>query len=328
MHWEHGTVVVTIDKTFEENLEMELGQLKHFVTIADTRSFTKAAELLHLSQPALSYQIRRLETELGTRLFDRGPRRVTCTADGELFLPLAQAVLFLADEAVRVLREHLGVEAGEVRLGANDSVSTYLLPGILASFRRNFPRVRVQLYEGGDLQLEHRVLDGTIDFAIVTAPGSPSTLEITPLFPEELLLILAPSHRYATRSTIALRELAYEQFVFPTHAYNVVSQLVEACRLVGFEPKVSYQTGSLESVKGFVRQGLGVAVLPRMAVTGPGSVEALVTLHLQEHLTRSLNLIRGKDRSMPAAAQALMIHVRETLMNGATEASPAAGGAA
>ena len=298
---------------------MELSQLKHFVTIADTRSFTKAAQLLHLSQPALSYQIRRLETELGTRLFDRGSRRVTCTPDGELFLPLAQAVLFRADEAVRVLREHLGVEAGEVRLGANDSVSTYLLPGILASFRRNFPRVRVRLYEGGDMQLEHRVIDGTIDFAIVTAPGSPSALDTTPLFPEELLLVLPPNHRYAARTTVALRELSYEQFVFPTHAYNVVSQLVDACRVVGFEPKVSYQTGSLESVKGFVRQGLGVAVLPRMAVTGPGGVEALAAIPLDEHLTRSLNLIRGKDRSMPAAAQALMMHVRQTLMHGSAD---------
>ena len=303
---------------------MDLSQLKCFVTIADTQSFTKAAKLLHLSQPALSYQLQRLETQLGTRLLDRGSRKVTCTPNGELFLPLAQAVLFRADEAVRVLREHMGVEAGTVRLGANDSVITYFLPGILASFQRHFPRVLVQLHEGGETQLEHSVLEGTLDFAIVTAPGSPAALDTTPLFAEELLLTMPPTHRYATRSTVALRELASEQFVFPTQAQasNTVSQEVEACHGAGFEPKVSYQTGSLESVKGFVRQGLGIAILPQMAVTGQGRTEGLVAIPLEEHLTRNLNLIRGKDRSMPAAAQALVVHLQSVLADAGTSGTP------
>ena len=109
---------------------MELTQLKYFVTIAETLSFTKAADLLHVSQPALSYQMRQLEIELGTKLFEpRAPKDQLSLRTGELFLPLAQAVLFRADEAVRVLREHLGVEAGEVRMGCNPSVATYVVPG-------------------------------------------------------------------------------------------------------------------------------------------------------------------------------------------------------
>ena len=294
---------------------VELIQLKYYVAIADALSFTRAAELLHVSQPALSYQMRRLETELGTSLFDRGRPKISLTPDGEIFLPLAQAVLFRAHEAVRVLREHMGVEAGEVRMGCNPSVGTYLVPSLLASFRRSFPRVRVQLFEDGDLELQRGVFDGTMDFAVVTAPGSPRTLDVTPLAAEDLLLAVPPGHRFAGRSTIRLGELSYEHFVLPTNSFNMTTQLIDACRRVGFEPKVAYQTGSLESVKNFVREGLGVSVLPRMALDELGR-EGLVILKVEGGLVRDLNLIQRKDRSTTGAARALMLHVRAVLDGG------------
>jgi LysR family transcriptional regulator, transcription activator of glutamate synthase operon len=288
---------------------LELTQLKYFATIADMLSFTKAADVLRVSQPALSYQVRQLETELGTRLFDRGKRRIALTPDGELFLPLAQAVLFRADEATRVLREHLGVEAGEVRLGCNPSVATYLMPGLLASFKRNFPRVRVSLSELGDVELQRSVVDGTVDFAIVTAMGSSGTLDVTPLATEELLLALPPAHRFASRSIISLRELAYEEFVVPADSFKIGVEFIEACRGVGFEPRIAYQTFSFESAKGFVRQGLCVAVLPRMAL-GTGTNEGIAILRMEDRLARQLNLIRGRNRSLTGVARALMAHVQ------------------
>ncbi len=291
---------------------MELTQLKHYVTIAETLSFTRAAELLHVSQPALSYQIRRLELELGTTLFDRGGRKITLTPDGRIFLPLAQNVLLKADEAVSVFKEHLGVETGDVRMGCNPSVATYRGPSLIASFRRLFPRVRVHLVEGDELELQQGVLEGTVDFAVVTAPGSPQILDITPLAVEDILLVVSPVHRYAGRATMALAELQEEEFVLPTGSFNMTSQVIDACRRVGFEPKVVYQSGSLELIKGFIRQGLGVSVLPRMAVEGP-SGEGLAVIRLEEGLTRELNLIRGKDRAATAATRALMIHVRTRL---------------
>ena len=288
---------------------MELTQLKYYVTIAETLSFTRAAQILHVSQPAVSYQIRRLESELGTRLFDRGGRKIALTPDGEIFLPLAQSVLLKADEALRALREHLGVETGEVRMGCNPSVATYRGPSLIASFRQHLPRVRVQLIEGGDLELEQGVLEGTIDFAVVTAPGSPHTLDVTPLAAEDLLLVVSPSHGYADRSTVALAELNYEEFIFATNSYNITAQIIDACRRVGFEPRVAYQTGSLELLKGFVRQGLGVSMLPRMAVEGM-SGDGLAVIEIEGGLTRELNLIRGRDRAATAATRALMAHVR------------------
>lgn len=291
---------------------MELTQLKYYVTIAETLSFTRAAEVLRVSQPALSYQIRRLEAELGTVLFDRSKRRIALTPDGELFLPLAQAVLFRADEATRIVREHLGVEAGEVRVGCNPSVATYLMPRLLADFRKDFPRVCVSLIEGGDMLIQRTVLEGTLDFAIVTAMGFSGTLEVIPLAAEELLLALPPTHRFASRKSVSLRELAEEEFVVPADSFRVTARFVDACRSVGFEPKVAYQTGSFESAKGFVRQSLCAAVLPRMAL----SVESggdIAILEIEDGPSRQLHLIRAKNRSLTGAARALITHIQTSL---------------
>ncbi len=288
---------------------MELFQLKYFVNIADTLSFSRSAESLHVSQPALSHQMQQLERELGTKLFDRGRRKIKLTPSGEVFLPLAQAVLFRADEAVRVLKEHMGVEAGDVRMGCNPSVATYVAPKMLASFRNSFPRVTVELVEGGDAELARMVLAGSIDFAVVTASGSPTTLDTTYLTAEELMVVMPPGHRLAARRSVALTELAEEAFLFPSESFNVTLQVMEACRASGFEPQIPYRTGSVESVKNFIRHGLGISVLPAMTL-GDMSGAGLAILREEGGLSRDLNLIQAKDRSPTGAARALMLHVK------------------
>jgi DNA-binding transcriptional LysR family regulator len=288
---------------------MELTQLKYFVTIAETLSFTGAAELVHVTQPALSYQMRRLEEELGTQLFHRRGRRISLTSDGEVFLPLARSVLSRASEAVRLLRDRSGVETGDVRLGANPSVAAYLLPTLLASFKEAFPQVRVEVAEGGDLELQQRVYSGSLDFAVVTAPGSPQSLDVVRLGSEEVLVITSLRHRLAERRMIDLSELAFDDFVLPANAFNLATQVIDNCRRAGFEPRVAYQTGSIESLKNFVRQGLGVSMLPNLALGGLGR-EDLAAIEVKGGLTRELSLIRSKDRSHTRSAQMLMAHVR------------------
>jgi DNA-binding transcriptional LysR family regulator len=218
-------------------------------------------------------------------------------------------VLSRASEAVRLLQDRSGVDTGDVRLGANPSVGTYLLPALLASFHDAFPRVRVELAEGEDLELRHRVHSGSLDFAVVTAPGSPQSLEVILLGSEDVMVVTSPGHRLADRRSIDLSELAFDDFVLPNNAFNLPAQLVDACRRVGFEPRVAYQAGSIESVKNLVRQGLGVSLIPAMCLEGLGR-EGLAVMEVQGGLTRELSLIRSKDRSHTRAAQALMEHVR------------------
>lgn len=292
---------------------MELIQLKYFTTIAETMSFTAAAEILHVSQPALSYQIRHLERELGTRLFERKSRRIKLTPDGEVFLPLAQSVLFRANEALRILREHMGAEVGEVRMGCNPSVAQSLVPAILAEFHNDYPRVMVEVTEGGDTELQRLIQTGQIDFAVVTAPGSPQILDVTPLGTEYLRVVTSVRHELAKRRRVDLRDLSEEQFVFFDNSFNLRGQILDACRRAGFEPKIAYQAGSIEAVRNFVRQGLGISIMPGIALEGLGR-QALAIIEVEGGLTRDLNLITAKDRSLTHAAEALASLVKRTVM--------------
>jgi DNA-binding transcriptional LysR family regulator len=293
---------------------MELIQLRHFVTIAEAMSFTGAANQLHVSQPALSYQMQRLEKDLGVKLFDRKGRTIALTADGELFLPLAQGVLFQADDAVRVLREHVGAEVGEVRLGCNPSIAIHLIPGVLGAFHKDYPRVRVEMIEAGDMELQHTVQRGRVDFAVVTAAGSPHLLDITPLGTEYLRVVTDPGHRLAARISVDLRELAGEQFILPSRSYDLTVQIIAACRSAGFEPRITYQGGSLETAKNLVRQSLGISILPAVTLEGIAR-HGLAVIAVEGGLTRELNLITGKDRVPTHAARVLIAHVQRSVMD-------------
>ena len=292
---------------------MELLQLRYFVAIADTRSFTEAAKRLHVSQPALSYQIKRLENEIHARLFERTSRRVSLTSDGQAFLSLAQSVLSRADEALQMMEERLGVETGDVTFGTLPSVGAHVVPHILQTFRRHFPGVRVTLREGATMALERAVLDGELDFAIVQVPSASNALEVTPLLREELLVVVPLNHRLADRTSVSLIELRDEDFIGLGGSFQLTQQVVDACRQVGFEPRITYETGALESVRSFVRNELGIGILPRLATEGHER-EGLQAIPLEQALTRDLNLIRGKHRYAAVATRALMVHVRTTIL--------------
>ncbi|MFH0915412.1 MAG: LysR family transcriptional regulator [bacterium] len=290
---------------------MELDQLRSFVAVAEARSFTRAARLVHRSQPAVSRQIARLESELGTPLFERYGRHVECTSDGKLLLPLAKNIVARADDATRLIREHVGSVSSKVRFGSTGTVFAYLLSPILASFLKSYPKVHLDLMERDDALLEELVIGGELDCAIVTAWGSPRAATVH-LLTEEILLVIPRTHRLAERSTVALRELAEEPFLIPGLSMNMGNLLTDACRRAGFEPRLPYRANYLELAKALVRQGLGIALFPKM-LADPESLEGLVALPLEERLVRDLNLVYPRERPLPTAARALMIHIRATV---------------
>ena len=290
---------------------MELDQLRSFVAVAEVRSFTRAASLAHLTQPAISRQIARLEGELGVRLFERYGRRVECTPDGKLLLPLAKAIVARADDAARIMREHAGMVSSRVRVGSTGTVFGYLLSPVLASFIKTYPKIHLDLIERDDTLLEEGVFNGELDCAIITAWGS-SRAAVMHLLTEEILLVMRRDHRMAGNKVIALGDLADEPFLLPGHQLNTSNLLMDACRRAGFEPKVPYRANYLELSKALVRQGLGVALLPRMFV-GPGTMDELVAIPLKERITRDVDLIYSNERPLPVAARSLALHIRASL---------------
>ena len=290
---------------------MELDQLRSFVAVAEVRSFTRAAALAHLTQPAISRQIARLEGELGVRLFERYGRRVECTPDGKLLLPMAKAIVTRADDATRMMREHAGMVSSRVRVGSTGTVFGHLLSPILASFIKTYPKIHLDLVERDDTLLEEGVFNGELDCAIITAWGS-SRAAVMHLLTEEILLVVRADHRVAREQIVSLADLAEEPFLFPGHSLNTTNLLMDACRHAGFEPKVPYRANYLELSKALVRQGLGLALLPKMFIP-KDQLSGLVAIPLKEHLTRDLELIYSNERPLAVAARSLALHIKASL---------------
>lgn len=290
---------------------MELDQLRSFVAVAEARSFTRAASLVHLSQPAISRQIARLETELGAQLFERYGRRVECTADGRLLLPLARNIVARADDAARLIKEHVGTVSSKVSLGSTGTVFAYLLAPVLASFMKTYPGVHLDLLEKEDVLLEEAVMNGELDCAIVTAWGSPRAAT-TRILTEEILLLVPQGHRLTGDSPVSLVSLADEPILLPGHSMNMSNLLMDVCRRAGFEPRVPYRANYVELTRALVKQGLGVALIPKMLAV-PETLDGLVTIPLVEHPARSLDLLYLREHPVSTAARALMIHIRASV---------------
>jgi DNA-binding transcriptional LysR family regulator len=251
---------------------MELHQLRYFVTVVRDGTFTKAAERLYITQPSLSEQIRKLETELGSPLFQRLGRRLALTSAGECFLPHAERVMFEVEQGRARVQEVRGLHRGRLSIGVLPSAAAKLLPKFLAEFRHRHPGVEVSLREENDSrEFEQMVHDGLLDLAIVRLPVRRRTdLEVEFLVREPMVMVAPPGHRLGDRRTIALAELANEPFVTMKPEHGLREMLQAFCRQAGFDPHVVFEAGQLGSLMGLVLAGVGITVVPRMAAGNEG----------------------------------------------------------
>jgi DNA-binding transcriptional LysR family regulator len=287
---------------------MELDLLKSFLAVAEARSFSRAARAIHSSQPTLSRHVAGLEAQLGTALFERYGRHVECTASGELLLPLAQAIVTRTDEAISLIREQAGAGPSIVRFGAFGNVFALLLTPVLVSFTAAHPNVSIDLIEKDDAQLEEAVISGELECAVITRWGS-TRAAAHHLLSEEILLVVPHHHRLASHSAVALSMLANESILLPPGTVNTGNVVADAFRRSGFEPRFSYRARYPELTKALVRKGLGVAPMPKMLLAAE-TLEGLVAIPFREPLTRDLDLIYPRDRTLPAITRALMVHIR------------------
>jgi DNA-binding transcriptional LysR family regulator len=282
---------------------MELRQLRYFTTVAQKLNFSRAADELHVAQPAISQQIRVLETELGVRLFDRVGGRVALTPAGAALLPHAHHIL-AAVEAARQEVDELGtLSRGTASLGAPPTVSTHLLPALLARFRRQYPGLEVTLREAGTETLLKLVEAGQLDLAIVVTDRLPSTVEQQPFLQEHYVLAVSTHHRLARSKSVRLADLAAEPFILFPESYKLREVTLLACRAAGFEPRVALDGGAMQSALEFVASGLGVALVPELALRRARGVHGVPIA--DQDLSRRLGVVGRKGRYLSPAARAL-----------------------
>jgi DNA-binding transcriptional LysR family regulator len=284
---------------------VQLQQLAYFVAVADTRHFTRAAEEVHVSQPSLSQQIKALERELGAELFSRARGHITLTDAGEALLPLARRILADADTARQEVQELAHLRRGRVRLGATPSLCTGLLPDVLRAFHDRHPGIALLVEEGGSHDLVRELARGALDLALVVLPlPTPSPALTTVELFEEDLVVVSSAEAPAPRSPLRVADLEGRPMVMFRHGYDLRDLTLAACRAAGFEPYFTVEGGEMDAVLGFVRAGLGLAVVPQMVATRSGQ-GLRVTPLARPGLHRTIALAHRTDVAPPRAAREL-----------------------
>jgi DNA-binding transcriptional LysR family regulator len=226
---------------------VELRHLRYFVTVADTLHFGRAAEQLHIAQPPLSQQVRRLEAELGVQLLQRTSRRVDLTDAGRLFLVEARRTLAQADRAARVAVRAQRGELGRLTIGYMASAELTVFPRVLPAFRKRYPDVDLVLQILAPREQFQRLRAGRLDVGFVRLPARDRRLAIVPVFREPLVAVLPEDHTLARQRTVSLRSLRDETFVlFPReHSPAYYDSLMEICRESNVEPKLVQESEKL-----------------------------------------------------------------------------------
>lgn len=273
------------------------------MAIAREGSFTRAAEKLYLAQPSLSVQIRKLEQELGVRLFERLGRRAVPTRSGESFLVQAERVLAEVDVLLEQMEEIKDVRRGRLALGVLPSVGTRLLPDVLRAYHQRHPGVEVVMLEqdlDASAEFQRRVYQGELDLAVVRMPATLPSLRVQTLIREPMVALLPPGHRLAGQPCVHLAELAGEMFVALRSGGGLRVLMNEMCDQAGFTPEVSVETGQLSMIWSMVQAGMGVAVLPRLAAGEHASVVRIE----DDFASRELGVVwrAAEPLSPPAAA--------------------------
>lgn len=288
---------------------MDLEALRSFYHVARERSFSRAAQLLHVTQPAMSFRIKALEEELGQRLFDRERKGAALTEAGAVLYGSAEKIFSDVQEAMSRLRELKDSGLGRVRLGCSDTVSLYMLPPLLRRFRAKYPAAEILIRNAYSAEILDLLARGELDFGIVTKPAAVDRrLETRVLFEEPYLLACARGDPLARRGAVALRALDGRDMVALERGTVTRDAIDRAFRAAGAEPRVVLETGNIEVQKRYVAIGFGFALLPASALPDADR-RRLVTRPLEPggpDLRRTVVVAFRKDRYVPRPAQALL----------------------
>jgi DNA-binding transcriptional LysR family regulator len=254
---------------------MELRHMKYFIAVAEELHFGRAAERLHMAQPPLSQQIKKLEEELGVLLFARTKRKVELTAAGQLFLEEARLTLLQAERAKRIAVEADQGIRGRIRVGFVTSACYSILPVLVRRFRQANPLIDLELVEMTPSRQLEAMEEGQIDVGLLRPPVANTCFQLETLLEEPLVAALPSNHRKSDQKAIALKSLSEDAFVlFPRrHGPGIYDVIMQACHESGFSPNISYAPNEMQTILAYVAAGLGVSLVPQsLSVFHPNSI--------------------------------------------------------
>jgi LysR family transcriptional regulator, hydrogen peroxide-inducible genes activator len=245
---------------------MEFHQLRYVCAVAETGSFSRAAERCQIAQPSLSQQVLKLEEDLGAKLFDRLGRSIRLTEAGRAFLPHARSVLSEMESARSSVADKGSDLRGSVAVGVIPTVAPYLMPGYTTAFAKQYPEAKLRIVEETTPILVASLRDLSIHLAILALPLRHKDLEVFPLRTEPLFAVLPKNHPRAAAKTLTLKDLRGESFVMLRDGHCFRDLSIAACIHARVTPRIAFESGQFSSLFGMVAAGVGISLVPEMAI--------------------------------------------------------------
>jgi len=291
-------------------------RLQVFHAVAKHLSFTKAAETLFMTQPAVTFQIKHLEEHLHTRLFDRAQGQISLTSEGRLAFEYAERILTLSAELETRLREISGKVAGPLIIGASMTVGEYVLPQLIGRFKAAFPAVVPNLFVGNSEAVQERVAENTLDLGFIEGDLHLGSLQSEICCEDELQVVCAPSHPLAKEVCVHPASLTQHPYVSREIGSGTRSVVDRYLQQVGISPEsmnVVVELGSPEALKGLVATGFGFAIMSRVIAAKELRLGQLVQVPLRPQLIRNFSVVYAKDRFRSSLVTAFLQFAKEQL---------------
>ncbi len=288
-------------------------RLQVFQTVARLLSFTKAAEELHMTQPAVTFQVRQLEEQYNTRLFDRTHNRISLTDAGRKVYESAIHIFELYAEMDNAVRELTGDVGGVLILGASSTIAEYMLPVLLGDFKKKYPEVSIRLKVSNSDGIVSQVENNTIDLGVVEAPVNNKNLVVEQCRTDELVLIVPPGHELAMRDKVSPKELIDYPFICREEGSGTREVMLDSMSADGGSAgdlNIVMELGSLEAIKGAVEAGMGISVLSSATVVKELKLGTLIAIKLDPPARRPFSFVHQKQKFRVRAMDELLSFAR------------------
>lgn len=287
---------------------MDTKQLYYFIEVAKQKSFTRAAQVLCLSQPTISKMVKNLEDELKVELIDRSAKRIELTVAGEIVFEEGKKILEKIDDLSSLLNDMMNLKKGKLKIGVPPLIGYLFFPKIIKGFRDLHPDISIQLVENGALKIKDAVKEGILDLGVAPLPVEEDEFDVIPIEEEEMMLFVHPSHPLATREKVSLVDIKDESVVHFQDDSTLYQQVLQECLKVGFRPNVTYQSTYWDFITEMVKQNLGVSIFPQ-SLAKRVDQSLIKAIPIEPTIIWKIGIILKKDKYVSYAAKEMVSYI-------------------
>ncbi|MCY8155664.1 LysR family transcriptional regulator [Bacillus spizizenii] len=294
---------------------MELKQLEYFYAVCQELHFTRAAEKVGISQPSLSQQIRLLEHEIGTPLFDRIGKKTALTESGKLLLKYTRKIFYEVEQAKTSIDELNGLQRGTILVGTLLTVEDYLITPTLLNFHQKYPGVKISVFGLRTGDIHKQLIENKLDLGIVFLPMKGDELESISLSAEEMAFAVPKGHPLENQEMLDVEVLKTTPSILLPQQYFIRKLIDEACKDLGFFPKPIFEITTMQSLINMVIKGVGVTILPKPYLEYLNHPNIRIIPILKSNLSREIGVVYRKDKYLSAATHAFISALKETVFH-------------